>query len=118
MIVLIGLIGLIFLVIIRFLIKDYSKRGKKYSIIISLLLVICFIYTFCTYDGSTRFSMMMSSGDIYGSYTTGIKKGLNEDKGGSKFFTPTKNLQVESGGMLDTKCKSYAIIKSCEYYGF
>lgn len=116
MLLLIILIMLVLISIIYLMIKLYLKKKKIYAIIMSVILMLFFVYSYFTYDGAVRLGIATTTGNIVSAYTTEIKEySIASDN--NRYFYSTKDIKVRSGSMGLLECKNYLLI-ICTYYGY
>lgn len=109
--------GITLIVLLILLFKIINNKGKKkVHIIVFMFLLIYFIYSFFTINGSARLSITLYGHPII-AYTTGFDDDFirNEDLNNKKYLLPTKRLDDLSSFF---ECKSYGPIRITTYYGF
>ena len=108
---------IILTVLIILLFKIINNKGKnKIHIVVFIFLLIYFIYSFFTINGSARLSITLYGHPII-AYTTGFNDDFirNEESNNKKYLLPTKKLDDLSSFF---ECKSYGPIRITIYYGF
>ena len=104
-------------VLLILLFKIINNKGKsKINIVVFIFLLIYFVYSFFTINGSARLSITLYGHPII-AYTTGFNDDFirNEESNNKKYLLPTKELDDLSSFF---ECKSYGPIRITTYYGF
>lgn len=108
---------IILIVLLILLFKIINNKGKsKINIVVFIFLLIYFVYSFFTTNGSARLSITLYGHPII-AYTTGFNDDFirNEESNNKKYLLPTKRLDDLSSFF---ECKSYGPIRITTYYGF
>lgn len=102
----------ILLLTIMVLFINYIKRRKKLFLILAILSLLFWIYSFFTYNGSVRLAMAVLMKHSIIAYTSGIT---------DSFAGGNSNKYFSFKGVNDLwnfKTKNYMLIKISTYYGF
>ena len=93
-----------------------NKEKNKITIVLFAIMLVYFIYSFFTVNGSTRLSITLYGHPII-AYTTKFDDNysINDNAKNKKYLLPTKKMDDLSSFF---ECKSYGIIKITTYYGF
>lgn len=92
------------------LIKEYQKKKKNYLIVTLILLGLFSWYSYFTYTGAARLTILLK-GYIKEAYDTGLEEIKYYEEKNSKKFSSIQSLKLQNGEMGIIEVKNYVFIK-------